>query len=178
MRRLPVTLLLLPLLACSRPAPTPQAGGETAADTSFALGLERGPCFGFCPVYALEIQGDGRGVLRATGRGRTFRDSFQVDPSRVRAAVALADSLGFFVIDTSIVANPALCGRMATDHPSSHIMVRLGKRQHDVEYYHGCYGPSGDGEIPLPDQLKALQRIEAAIDSLGNAGKWVDSLRR
>lgn len=176
MPRRSLALFLLSLAACSRPAPAPQADGATP-DTSYALGLERGPCFGACPMYALEIQGDGSGVLKATSAGQNFHQSFQVAPAQVLATVALADSLGFFRIDTAIAQNPALCGRMATDHPSSHIMVRLGKRQHEVEYYHGCYGPAGDGEVPLPDKLVALQRIEAAIDSLGKVGQWVDSLR-
>lgn len=178
MPRLAGSLLLLLLAACSRPAPVPDTSSATPPDTSYAVGLERGPCFGACPVYALEIQGSGAGVLKATSSGRDFQRAFQVPPARVLATVALADSLGFFLIDTSIAQNPALCGRMATDHPSSHITVRLGRRKHAVEYYHGCYGPAGDGEVPLPDKLVALRRIEAAIDSLGMVSQWVDSLRR
>lgn len=73
MPRLAGALWVLSLAACSRPAPVPEASAATSPDTGFALGLERGPGFGSCPVYALEIQGNGTGVLRATGSGKTFQ---------------------------------------------------------------------------------------------------------
>ena len=57
-------------VACARPAtPGPSAAGpagQPTADSAARITLERGPCFGTCPVYSVTL--DGSGAVLFEGR--------------------------------------------------------------------------------------------------------------
>lgn len=75
---------LLILLAVATMA-ADQCGKNKAGDTSPLISLETGPCFGFCPVFKLEVLNNGR--VRYDGRRfveKTGIDSFQLTETEIK----------------------------------------------------------------------------------------------
>jgi hypothetical protein len=122
--------------------------------------LERGPCFGTCPVYELAIYGDGallyngisdveqEGIVRST----LPRDS-------VRALVAAFERADYFSLP-----KPLPCPRIWTDDSSARTAIRLGEQAKRVHHYHGCDGWEGK---------ERLIHLEDEIDRIVGTEQWV-----
>ena len=156
--------------ACARPAtPAPSAArpsgaaGQATADSAVRITLERGPCFGTCPVYSVTL--DGSGAVLFEGRrfvADTGISTGRVPPARIDSLVAALTAGGYFDFADRYTAGEPGCERYATDLPSVITEVRAGGRTKRVEHDHGCM------EAP-----QALTALEGRIDSVAGVARWI-----
>ena len=156
--------------ACARPAtPAPSAArpsgaaGQATADSAVRITLERGPCFGTCPVYSVTL--DGSGAVLFEGRrfvADTGISTGRVPPARIDSLVAALTAGGYFDFADRYTAGEPGCERYATDLPSVITEVRAGGRTKRVEHDHGCM------EAP-----QALTALEGRIDSVAGVAGWI-----
>ena len=155
------------LVGCGR---TPPPGATVAMPDSSAastagdyVALERGPCFGACPVY--------RVTLRRTGvvtfEGRRFvadsgmsRDS--IPPASVDSLFRRLEAAGWSAFVGQYAMGEPGCGRFATDLPAVVSEVSLGGSVQQVRHDHGCQGAP-----------EVLDRLERSIDSVAGVAQWV-----
>ena len=157
-------------VACARPAsPGPSAAGPSAAagearaDSAVRIVLERGPCFGTCPVYSVTL--DGSGAILFEGRrfvADTGISTGRVPPARIDSLVAELAAGGYFDFADRYAAGESGCERYATDLPSVITEVRAGGRSKRIEHDHGC--------MEAPEALTAL---EGRIDSVAGVARWI-----
>lgn len=120
--------------------------------------LERGPCFGTCPAYAVEIHGDGRVIY--TGEAYVAVDGVR----RERIAVEAVDALvarfreaDFFSLNDEYVAG-------ITDQSTQTVTLTIGGQTKRVVDYAG----SMEG-MPF-----AVMRLQRAIDRTARTRAWID----
>ena len=150
--------------ACARPSPpTPSADASSPAGSTAHITLERGPCFGACPVYTVTLEGSGAVLFQ----GRRFVADTGVSTATI--AAARVDSLvaelvagGYFDFADRYQAGEPGCERYATDLPSVTTEVRAGSRAKRIEHDHGC--------MAAPEGLAAL---EARIDEVAGVSRWI-----
>jgi Domain of unknown function (DUF6438) len=157
-------------VACARPAtPGPSAAGpsgaarQPTADSAVRITLERGPCFGTCPVYSVTL--DGSGAVLFEGRRfvtDTGISTGRVPPARIDSLVAELTARGYFDFADRYAAGEPGCERYATDLPSVITEVRAGGRSKRIEHDHGCMGAP-----------QALTALEGRIDSAAGVASWI-----
>jgi hypothetical protein len=150
-------------------APEPALPEAARGDVrDLQITLERGACFGACPVYKISaagsLVGDGGGAA-VTWNGRAHVgvpgvQRAQVDAGRLRQLYAALLRADFFRLRDSYE------GRSVTDHSSAVITVRRGKEQKTVRHYHGDYS--------APARLDIL---ENQIDALLGSAAWIEAAR-
>jgi hypothetical protein len=137
---------LLSAVAISAQATTP----------GVAITLERGACFGTCPMYSLTIYDDGTVVyngdrfVEATGE-----QTWQMDPETVTAMVDAFAEAGYFEWDAEYT------DMSVTDLPYIVTSVTRDGETHSINHY------TGDHSAPL-----ALSFLEAWIDQMVNTAQW------
>jgi hypothetical protein len=149
MIRLSVIPLLLAILLMSvLPA--------AAQDTERVVTLERGACFGACPIYRVSLYEDGRVVYE----GERFVDvlgeqSSEIDPAAVQDLIATFDKAGYFGWDDEYT------DLEVTDAPYITTSVtKDGMTKQIVRY-------TGNSSAPL-----LLPYLETWIDDVANARQW------
>lgn len=170
LRWMPATTLglLLGLTACAASeaprappaaAPEPKAG----AATGFEISLRRGPCFGRCPQYSVQIDGAGRvrfeGERHVAAIGEV---QGQADPAQLATLIAALRTPGLATLRDIYRPGQKGCGPMATDMPSHQIRWQLDDEVHQISYYQGCSGAP-----------EALRRLPAAIDAVAGTQTWI-----
>jgi hypothetical protein len=155
-------LLALTLLAgCGRRSsevPTPEADSSTTTMVT----LERGPCFGTCPVYRVSLDGEGRVDFVGTRFvSREGADTSRVAPDQVGRLVDSLDAAGYFALADQYVPDSPACGRYATDAPTVTTSVQSNGRSKTVRHDHGCAG--------APAALAGMERL---IDSIAGTARW------
>jgi hypothetical protein len=165
-------VLALAVVACRQRSAPPSDGtasgsvsdssaGGTPPD-SVSITLERGPCYGTCPVYSLAISG--RGEVRFEGvrfvaRQGTVTDTVSGDS--VRALVAgFSESNYFGFADRYRYGEPG-CEPYHTDAPNVITSITLGARTKRVEHDRGCGGAPA-----------ALAVLENRIDEIVRVSRW------
>jgi hypothetical protein len=124
--------------------------------------LERGPCFGTCPVYRVTIarSGDVRFVfLQGADSGKVRQR--HVDPKKFGGLVRVTLFAHFFALPDKI-EGPAYCPYPLTDLPSADVSLFLPNRRKKVADYGGCtWAPF------------ILRSIETAIDEEAGTRRWL-----
>jgi hypothetical protein len=152
--------------ACARTGPQqPEVAGSKSpiAPATGSVSLERGPCFGTCPVYEVTI--DRSGAVRFVGRrfvadtGVSTGTASSASVDSLFAELQAADYFGF--ADSYRMGQPG-CGRYATDLPTVITEVRLGDLTKRVEHDRGC-----------ADAPAALSVLESRIGEVAGVGRWV-----
>lgn len=152
--------------ACAPPSPrAPAADGRPSPEASPAdrISLERGPCFGTCPVYRVTL--DRAGTVTFEGR-RFVADTGvslgSASPGAVDSLFTELAAAGYFDFAERYVAGEPGCERYATDLPTVVTEVAAGGRIRRIEHDHGC------AEAPA-----ALSKLEGTIDEVAGVGRWV-----
>lgn len=127
-------------------------------DTNTSITLERGICFGTCPVYTLTIFGNGSIVYE----GKEFVKELGIRNGSVNASIAeelfsLIDTSGFIDLADSYSAYDI------TDMPSATITLITNGKVKRVEHYHG--------DMTAPPILTDL---ENAIDQTADVTRWTE----
>ena len=121
-----------------------------------AITLERGPCFGACPIYTITILEDGTVIyegqrfVEVIGEQRT-----EIDPETVALMVESFENAGYFDWDE------AYDTRTITDLPTVITSVTRNDETHRILRY------TGDSTAPL-----ALPYLEMWIDVMVNSQLW------
>ena len=135
---------------------------EAASPGGTVVTLERGPCFGTCPVYRVSLEGNGKVDFTGTRFvTRVGTDTTRVTPEEVGRLVDSLDAVGYFALADEYLLNSPACGRYATDAPTATISVRSGGRSKTVRHDHGCAG--------APEALGGMERL---IDSVAGTARW------
>jgi hypothetical protein len=159
-----VALTLWLTAACGgQQRPAPEANVEPVAGAD-AITLERGPCFGTCPVYTVTLAADGSVWFD----GHRFVADSGVSTGRVPRAradslFAELESAGYFALADSYRAGDAACRRYATDLPTVTTEVRRSGRVKRIVHDRGC------AEAP-----QVLSELETRIDEVAGVRQWVD----
>ncbi len=137
-------------------------------DTSVIVSMEREPCLGFCPWYAVSASAGGT----VTWMGKRYvkeKDtlSVHIDPAIVQRIVQEFDRVKFDAIADRFAAGVP-CGPVATDLPGLNLSLKRFGVTKSVNYYYGC--------TEYPDSLtKPLIHLGTFIDSVLQTGKWVSA---
>jgi hypothetical protein len=153
--------LVATVVACGPRAPQAPAP-DAASATSTVVTLERGPCFGTCPVYRVSLEGNG--TVRFEGTrfvSRVGADTSRVAPEAVDRLVRSLDDGGFFALADAYVPDAPACGLYHTDAPTVTISVQAPGRTKSVRHDHGCRD--------APDQLTSFEHL---IDSVAGTARW------
>ncbi|WP_293423154.1 DUF6438 domain-containing protein [Phenylobacterium sp.] len=105
LRAIAAAALLAGLAACATPAP----GAPPAAET---LAISVGPCFGFCPVYSVEVKAGGQVVF--VGERHTTVEGRREAQAPAGGYEAVARALAPFRPATG-ASEQTTCERQATD---------------------------------------------------------------
>jgi hypothetical protein len=147
LKRIALYSFLLLLFASATGAYDPQA---------VVISLERGPCFGTCPVYRISLYGDG--TVRYDGKDHVRIRGSQtavIAPDKVRELAEEIEKNGFFSLRDSYTEVSV------TDAPSVVVYAAIDGKKKRVQHY------LGDFKAP-----KALEVIETRIDEVAGTGRW------
>jgi hypothetical protein len=151
-------------VACApAPQPSADAASRPVPTAPESVTLERGPCFGTCPVYVVTLGRDGS--VRFEGRrfvADTGISTGTVPPARVDSLFTELQSAGYFEFADSYRSGDAVCRRYATDLPTVITEVRLDGRVKRIEHDRGC------AEAPA-----VLSQLENRIDDVAGVARWV-----
>ncbi len=177
---LPTAAAIVLAFGCARPEPRPEArpdapaasvapGAAPGATSSAAdsIALERGACYGTCPVYRVVIGADGRIRFASAEPGRATTGTADGAAGAVAALVRRAEAAGFFELPDEIVGDRALCRDRATDSPTVAVTIYRAAGVKRVVDYRGCApDPAAEG------RLERLRALEAAVDSAAGSSRW------
>jgi len=123
--------------------------------------MERGPCYGFCAIYGLEIFKDG--VVMFNGRGYVAKKGVH-SGSISRASI---ERLKRSIEESGVEGLKNDCCNCydMSDAPSTTLTISDGINSKTIKHYHGC--------LRAP---KALQQLEQTIDELSGDIQWIGTL--
>jgi hypothetical protein len=126
---------------------------------SVNITMSRSACFGACPVYYLEIDGDCKVIYRGYKNVDVTGDRISLIPvDKIRALVNQFNSLGYFNLkDRYDEAN-------ITDQASVQTSIRIDGIFKSVHHYLGT--------VNSPELVK-LRQLENMIDEVANSSQWV-----
>jgi len=163
---------LLALAACGGPpappapsepsaeAPAPASASDAGAQTGsgdLVAALARTACFGFCPIYRVEIYGDGRVLYR----GERFVVKTGEHEGKIDAA-ALAELRRAFADIRFWDLKDAYDDHSMTDMPGAELTYREGGREKTVRHYHG-YRTAPEALGKLEDEVDRIADIDQFI---------------
>ncbi len=147
------------LIACRSGS---SASPSSASDT-VAMRLERGPCYGRCPEYLVEILENG--TVRFVGRKHVNVLGAQqrtISASQVRALQNQFAETGFATMDSAYIEGAKGCGRFLSDGPRMVLGARVGTAMKSVQHDAGC-----------TDAPRVLQTLAAQVDSVARTSAWI-----
>jgi hypothetical protein len=132
--------------------PTPVGDPATAV-----IRLERGGCYGACPIYSVELRGNGavtyQGACNVVVDGR---HSYQVPRSEVIDLLRLTKSADFWSLKDRYIYG-------VTDNPTYTLSVTVGGRTKVVEDYVGL-------KAGMP---KSVADLEDSVDRVAAVQRWL-----
>ncbi len=140
--------------------------------------MERGGCYGLCPIYSVEIESDGKVTFdgkfytKTTGKAEA-----RISPRQIEQIVKAIKGADFFSIDDAYGWDSGNCPSLATDMPNVILHIRLGDREKTVRHYLGCFQESDSGSdrpTKFGDEVfpQKLYLLENKIDELADTKKW------
>jgi Domain of unknown function (DUF6438) len=143
-------------------APQDDAAAVASVDTGLVISLERGPCRGRCPVYRVDIYGNGD--VRFDGKQHVGTLGAQRGSAPVAAVQDLLRAIQnseFSSVDTSFVMDSPGCGQYMADLPWSRLAARVGTAMKTVHHDPGCQSAP-----------RFLRTLEAQVDSVAGTARW------
>ena len=168
-------LVVLALAACA--PKTEQAGTSDTIKAALpdSIVLERSVCFGRCPDYRLRLSSSGHVHYQPripSGPASTATISADAYAELVKEF----DRIDFDAFPAVIREDLVLCARAATDHPGAIVTVFRGVSSKSVDDYHGCH--AAEGREDVEKRLDALRSLEARIDTVAGAHRWIQPAAR
>lgn len=125
---------------------------------SVRIVLERSGCFGTCPSYRIEINGDGRVIYN----GQRYVDvqgehAYRIPPSDVAKLVESLKAKDLWSLRPSYEAS-------MTDNPTYALRIRMGGEEHGILDYVGGY-------VGMP---RAVSNFEQEGDRIAKSSMWLN----
>jgi hypothetical protein len=154
-------------------APSPDDAGSTLTitpkdvDANESVTLDRSECYGRCPVYRVEIKGDG--TVRYDGmkfvRVEGARTS-RAPAEKVAALFAHFHRAGFAGMNAEYTYP-------VTDNPTATLTLHWDGQTKEVRDYPPCHEESyGDAAAPPPE----LCALEKEVDEVAATKQWVECI--
>jgi hypothetical protein len=127
--------------------------------------LERGACFGICPVYKLSLFADGR--VEYEGKEfvkRKGKVQGRITKAALQSLVREFEKINYTSLDNEYISEGPNCPEWWTDSPSAVTSLDWKGKRKTIRHYHGCRGAR------VLDQLTAL---ENKIDQVVNTQRWI-----
>lgn len=126
--------------------------------------LERGPCFGNCPVFQATLLKNGELQLRERNQSMQRIQRTPTDFLKIARLLEQANVLRF---DSHYdPSNRKLCPNYRTDHPSTSISLRINGQTHTIAHYHGCVGFADEAALlKLEADLQQAMQLPFANES-------------
>ena len=162
-RTICISMLLLLLTSCASQS-TPQ--DPTPIPEDIEIFLERGPCFGACPVYSVTIQSDGTVLYQGV---RFVEQDVEVQSSISQADLnrlvdAFEEAKFFDFEDAYNDSVEGICKEFLTDASFVTISITIDGTSKQVNHYTGCRGFRDEAE---------LIALEDLIDEVVNTEQWI-----
>ena len=157
--------LATPPAASTSQVPTSSAQGESANGAITSILMHRSGCFGFCPIYEVEVTE--QGAVTFSGHRfveKTGKHQGKVTPSQFKQLAVLVKQIRFFKLQDRYRYEQDGCATWATDNPTVDIIVTRDSQKKHVSYYYGC------GGLPVAKQIVALSE---AIDKITGTSAWI-----
>jgi hypothetical protein len=144
-------------------APAMAAASDAATQS---ISIERGPCFGPCPIYKATVYGDDRLVFE----GRKFVARQGTHEARIPQGsfgrlIDIAKRHDFASMDAKWPDDKGLnCPEPPTDMPTVIVTVSAADLRHSVSYYEGCGGTR---------ESERVERMVADLDKALALGEWI-----
>ena len=121
------------------------------------MSLERGSCFGTCPVYSIKIYKNGWGIYEGKKHVSTKgRRQFRLNDEKLNKLISEFEKINYFSLNDSYQNNNV------TDHSTIITYINLNGKQKKITHY------LGDETAP-----KELIELENKIDEIVGSDKWV-----
>lgn len=156
------SLIAIKTASCYTAGQTPDLASLSDADLkTVTISLERGACYGSCPVYTVTIHGDGRVTYagKAYVKVKEAKDG-HVDVATIRALMGEFARAKFLSLPEDYSLEKCAC-RQCTDMASAITELSVRGVTHRVHHDFGC------GCAP-----KALFELEHAIDKAVQVEQW------
>jgi acetamidase/formamidase len=138
---------------------------EKPADQTDIITLERGPCFGTCPIYKVTVASDGTVTFEGFNFVKTKgRATARIKPEDFKKLVAEFEKIKYFSLDDAYVPGSPTCGPAATDMPYNRSAIQLKGKTKTINHYQGCFGS---------EVVKALFALDKKIDEVAGTEKWI-----
>jgi hypothetical protein len=161
MKNLYWLFLCLGIGACISACHAQQPSMSTYPD--LVITMQRGPCFGTCPVYVLTIYGDGRVIYEGTfSVAVEGTQNARIEAEQIQALVTAFEDANFFGLRDNYAVP-------ATDLPSVDISITINGRSKKIRHY-GMLSCNGE----LDSAAQELCDLEHNIDAIVNSSQWVD----
>lgn len=127
--------------------------------------LERGACFGTCPIYKVSVTSDGR----VTFEGFNYTKIKGKATGRIKAKdfknlVKEFEQIKYFSLDDKYEPGEPNCGPAATDMPYVKSSIQLKGKTKSISHYQGCFGS---------EVVRALFALDRRIDEVARTAKWI-----
>lgn len=133
-----------------------QSNGDT---TNVNITMSRGPCHGICPVYYLEIDGDGNVLYGGYEHMNvTVEQRSSIPPEKVKELINQFYNSSYFELKDRYDQIEI------TDQPTVETSISINRTFKSVYDYLGT--------IKLPE-LQKLRQLENMIDEVTNSSQWV-----
>jgi hypothetical protein len=172
----PIASDVAPAAADADAAPTdpapPVAVAAPAVAPTGTFTLERGVCFGPCPIYRATVTGDDR--LSFEGRKFTARAGKAQKALAAGSFARLIDvaaQYDFASIDSKWPDEKGVnCPEPPTDMPTVSVAIDSERMKHAVKFYEGCAGYPGADR--LVGMIAEVDKVLALDDWIGPRDVW------
>jgi len=145
------------VVACVPSAPSTQPYSD------LVVTMQRGLCYGTCPVYRLTIHGDGNvdyeGILYVAIQGPR---STKISSDEIQELIGAIENAAFFSLKDEYVA-------YGKDLPSVTLSITIDGRSKSI-----WHSPALDCSGKLDNAPRELCELESKIDEIVNSDQWVD----
>lgn len=143
---------------------TANAQDKTASKKD-SITLERGACFGTCPIYKVSVRSDGR----VTFEGFNYTKVKGKATGRIKAKdfknlVQEFEQIKYFSLDDTYEPGQPNCDPAVTDLPRVKSSIRLRGKTKSISHYQGCL----NSEV-----VRALFVLDRRIDEVAGTVKWI-----
>ncbi len=113
---------------------------------NIVIEMEKTPCYGQCPVYTIQIDDRGKGLLEGVENIPYLGlHSFRLSRDELEGLKIAFEQIGFFRLEDRYYAH-------VTDLPTTYLTFRSGSQEKRIMDYHGA-----------PAELKKLEKQIAAL---------------
>lgn len=127
---------------------------QTKTDSEILITIERGPCFGPCPVYSAKIYNDGTVVYEGAEFVRVNGiKQHKITVDKVKELIKAFEQIRYFSLKDRYDADEN--GMSMTDQPTTTTSISLNGKQKKVVNYYGA-----------PKQLGELENLIDSVASL------------